>query len=376
MPALALYIHWPYCLKRCPYCDYNAHVRENFSENKWLENIKADFLHYRALSGARELTSIFFGGGTPSLASGKMIGEALKAANDCWPIANNCEITLEANPTSIENQKLRDFKAAGINRLSLGIQALNDPDLKFLGRNHSATEAKEAVHLAGKIFERYSIDLIYARPGQQAAAWRQELTAALALINGHISVYQLSVEPQTAFAATYARGDFALPNEELATSLYEISAEILEKNNLPAYEISNHAAKGQECRHNLAYWRYQDYIGAGPGAHGRLTIGGVKHASENPKLPEAWFENRNLPLRALTPEERGEEMLLMGLRLQEGVPSFDFKKETGKELVEFLPPQKLNDLIAHELLIYENGVLRASAQGRRTLNSVLNYLLN
>ena len=380
MKDLALYVHWPFCKSKCPYCDFNSHVRVAIDEERWRAALLRDLDHYAGLASGR-LVSIFFGGGTPSLMAPATAGAVLERAASHWSFADDIEITLEANPTSVEAGRLTEFRAAGIGRVSLGVQALDDASLKFLGRGHDVGEAKAAVATAAKIFARYSFDLIYARPGQTVAGWRRELDEALAMAGDHLSVYQLTIEQGTAFATAHARGDFMLPDEEVSGALYETTQERLEAAGLAAYEISNHARPGAACRHNLVYWRYGDYVGVGPGAHGRLTIDGTKFATRQRRAPESWIaaaEKRGHgseePMR-LADSERSEEMLMMGLRLAEGVARERFRQETGGELESALDPAALADLADGGFIELDAAGLRATAAGRQRLNAVLARLL-
>jgi putative oxygen-independent coproporphyrinogen III oxidase len=288
--GFGIYIHWPFCKAKCPYCDFNSHVRERIEEEDWRASYLKELAHFAALTPGRTVTSIFFGGGTPSLMDPKTTETVIDAVARHWRVSNDIEITLEANPTSVEGGKLKGFRSTGINRVSLGIQALQDADLKFLGRQHSSAEALAALDLAAQIFERFTFDLIYARPGQTPAAWADELKRALSFAADHISLYQLTIEPGTAFEQAYARGDFRLPDEETQAELYEMTGAHLGEAGLAAYEISNYARPGSESRHNLTYWRYGDYVGIGPGAHGRLTLEGRKIATRQHRAPERWLE--------------------------------------------------------------------------------------
>jgi len=324
---------------------------------------------------------VFFGGGTPSLMPPATAAAVLERAAAHWPAASDLEVTLEANPTSVEAGRLADFRAAGVNRVSMGVQALDDRALKFLGRGHDAAEARAAVAIAARLFDRFSFDLIYARPGQSVAAWERELDEALAMAGEHLSVYQLTIEQGTAFATAYARGDFALPDDETAGALYEATQARLDAAGLAPYEISNHARPGAACRHNLVYWRYGDYVGVGPGAHGRVTLAGAKHATRQRRAPETWLAaveaaghatEECVPLGA---DERREEVLMLGLRLAEGVARARFLRETGCELEAALDPAALADLEAGGFLERDDRGLRATAAGRQRLNAVLGRLL-
>ena len=277
--GFGIYIHWPFCKAKCPYCDFNSHVRERIEEDVWRGSYLKELAHFAAMVPGRSVTSIFFGGGTPSLMNPKTAETVIDAVSRHWRVANDIEITLEANPTSVEAGKLRDFRAGGINRVSLGIQALDDRDLKFLGRQHNQTEALAALDLAANTFDRFTFDLIYARPGQTPDSWARELDRAMTFAADHLSLYQLTIETGTVFEQAYARGDFVLPDEDVQAELYEMTAERLGVAGLAPYEISNYAKPGSESRHNLTYWRYGDYVGIGPGAHGRLALDGKKIAT-------------------------------------------------------------------------------------------------
>ena len=286
---LAVYIHWPFCRSKCPYCDFNSHVRERIDEAAWTSALIADLDHQAALAPEHEVVSVFFGGGTPSLMPPDTAGALIERIRRHWRVAEALEITLEANPNSAEAERFAGFAAAGVNRLSLGVQALDPQALKFLGRGHDRDEALAAIKLSQTLFKRTSFDLIYARPGQSLAAWQEELEEALALAGEHLSLYQLTIEPGTAFHTRAAKGELTIPDDDAAAALFEATQQRLAAHGLPAYEISNHARPGAECRHNLAYWRYEDYLGIGPGAHGRITRAGIKHATRQRRLPEAWL---------------------------------------------------------------------------------------
>jgi putative oxygen-independent coproporphyrinogen III oxidase len=380
-PGFAVYIHWPFCKSKCPYCDFNSHVRDGVDEARWRAALLAELDHAAAETAGRQVTSIFFGGGTPSLMAPQTVAALIERATRHWQLAEDVEITLEANPTSVEAQRFGALRAAGVNRLSLGIQALDDRALHFLGRAHDAAEAIAAIDLARRCFDSFSFDLIYARPEQTLAAWERELDLALDLAGDHLSVYQLTIEAGTAFAAAFSRGDWHLPEDDLGGALYEATQDRLGVAGLAAYEISNHARAGAECRHNLTYWRYGDYVGIGPGAHGRLTVGGAKLATRRWRAPETWLaavEVRGEGLQerlTLTAVERREEMLMMGLRLAEGVGRDRFRKETGMEIEAALPATSLTDLVAGAFLVADERGLRATATGRQRLNAVLARLI-
>jgi putative oxygen-independent coproporphyrinogen III oxidase len=380
-PGFGLYVHWPFCRSKCPYCDFNSHVRAAVDHGRWRGALLRELEHYGAATKGRRLTSIFFGGGTPSLMEPETVGAVIEQARRIWRADSEIEITLEANPTSVEAEKFAAFRDAGVNRVSLGVQSLREADLKFLGRQHSAGEAQQAIELARRYFDRFTFDLIYARPGQTVAAWREELREALALAGNHLSVYQLTIEPETAFASAVRRGDFTVPDEDMAAALYEATQEALAEAGLPAYEISNHARPGEESRHNLTYWRYGDYAGIGPGAHGRLTLEGVKYATRQHRAPEAWLEmveqkgHATRQRDVVDAEARREEMLMMGLRLAEGIDANRFASETGETLLSALDPPRLKALIEGGFVELDESGLRATAAGRQRLNAVLAQLL-
>jgi oxygen-independent coproporphyrinogen-3 oxidase len=380
-PGFGLYVHWPFCLSKCPYCDFNSHVRAAVDHGRWRAALLRELDHYAADTSGRQLTSIFFGGGTPSLMEPATVAAVIARAREHWPFGPDIEITLEANPTSVEAGKFAGFRSAGVNRVSLGVQALNDGDLKFLGRHHSAAEARAAIDIARRHFERYSFDLIYARPDQSAAAWNDELTEAIALAGDHLSVYQLTIEPETVFGAAYRRGELQVPVEEDAAALFELTQERLNEAGLPAYEISNHARPGGESRHNLTYWRYGDYVGIGPGAHGRLTIGGEKYATRQHRAPEAWLaavEAAGHATRQRDPvaaADRLAELMMMGLRTAGGVPRSRIVAECGRPLEAAVAATRLERLIGGGFLALDEAGLRATPAGRQRLNAVIGELL-
>jgi oxygen-independent coproporphyrinogen-3 oxidase len=382
MTDLALYIHWPFCKSKCPYCDFNSHVRASIDEARWQAALIRDLEHYAGLTRGRAVTSIFFGGGTPSLMSAATVGAAIERAAALWRLAPEVEITLEGNPTSVEAAHFRDFRAAGVNRVSLGVQALDDGALKFLGRGHDVREALAALDIARQTFERFSFDLIYARPGQTVAAWERELDRAIGLAGEHLSVYQLTIEAGTAFAPAHARGDFILPDEDTQAALYEVTQARLEAAGLPAYEISNHARPGAECQHNLAYWRYGDYVGVGPGAHGRLTLDRGRVATRQHRVPETWLEaveraghGGEAPV-ALTPDEQRDELVMMGLRLAEGIRRERFRERLGLDLEDALDPERMKPLLEAGFLALDDEGVVATSAGRQRLNAVLARLLD
>jgi oxygen-independent coproporphyrinogen-3 oxidase len=334
-----VYVHWPFCLSKCPYCDFNSHVRHApIDEARFVRAFAAEIAATASRVPGRTVSTIFFGGGTPSLMAPATVGAILDAVAAHWSIAADVEVTLEANPTSVEAARFRGYRAAGVNRVSLGVQALDDAALAALGRLHSAQEALAAVVLARQIFERVSFDLIYARPGQAPEAWGAELARALEEAAEHLSLYQLTIEAETPFAALHAAGKLVIPDEDTARALYDLTQEVCAGHGFPAYEISNHARPGAECRHNLVYWRAHEYAGIGPGAHGRLDVGGVRRATATEKRPESWLmrvEARGHGLvvdEPLTREERADEFLLMGLRLAEGIDPARFAVLAGRPL--------------------------------------------
>jgi len=378
---LALYIHWPFCRSKCPYCDFNSHVRERIDEARWRRALLAELSHYAQETAEREIASIFFGGGTPSLMAPETVAAILEQVSALWRVAPDVEVTLEANPNSVEAGRFRALRAAGVNRLSLGVQALDERALQFLGRAHGVSEAVAAIELARQTFARFSFDLIYGRPGQSVAAWERELARAIELAGEHLSVYQLTIEPGTAFATAHARRDFAMPDEETEAALYEATAALLGAAGLPAYEISNHARRGAECRHNLAYWRYQDYVGVGPGAHGRLSIDGAKIATRQRRAPEIWLAaveaagHGTEERVTLDADARRDELLMMGLRLAEGIPRRRFQRELGRDVETLLDPNRLARLMEAGFLNLDAERLAATSAGRQRLNAVLAALL-
>ena len=386
-PGFAVYVHWPFCRSKCPYCDFNSHVREAVDQARWRRALLAELDHYAGQTPGRVVTSVFFGGGTPSLMEPETVAAVIARIAGHWALAPQAEITLEANPTSVEAARFAALRAAGVNRVSLGVQALDDGALAFLGRQHSAKEALAALQIAKRHFPRWSFDLIAARPGQDRMAWREELGQALAEGPAHLSVYHLTIEEGTAFHGPWRRGELVLPGEEEQAAFFETTQEILAAHGLPAYEISNHAKPGQECRHNLTYWRYGDYVGAGPGAHGRLTLpggegkGAQKYATRQHRAPEAWLEaveregDATRARQALSCETRLSELLMMGLRLADGVPRAAFRRETGEEPEAVLPTAELARLIEGGFLELDAVGLRATAAGRVRLDGLLARLL-
>jgi putative oxygen-independent coproporphyrinogen III oxidase len=375
IPDFGVYVHWPFCLSKCPYCDFNSHVRHGaIDEARYVRAFAAEIAATAARIPGRTVSTIFFGGGTPSLMQPATVGAILDAIARHWPVAPDAEITLEANPTSVEAERFRGFRAAGVNRVSLGVQALDDAALRELGRLHTAREALDAVAVARSVFARYSFDLIYARPQQTPAAWAGELKRAIAEAGEHLSLYQLTIEQDTPFFALHAAGRLVVPNEDTARALYDTTQETCAAAGLPAYEISNHARPGAECRHNLVYWRGHDYAGIGPGAHGRLTVAGERQATATEKRPEAWLtrvESLGHGLvtdEPLMREQAADEFLLMGLRLAEGIDPARYAQLAGRPLdprrVALLREQGAVEMTA-------SGMLRVTLSGFPVLDAVV-----
>lgn len=381
MDTLALYIHWPFCLAKCPYCDFNSHVRERLPQAEMLSALRAELEWEAARLGPRLVNSIFFGGGTPSLMAPESVASLIADAGRLFTLAAGAEITLEANPTSIEAGRFAAYRAGGVNRVSIGVQSFDEAALKFLGRQHNAAQAIAAIELGAKIFPRISFDLIYARPEQTEAGWRAELQQALSLAADHLSLYQLTIEDGTKFATLYGRGEFVLPEEELAARLYEATAEEGARFGLAPYEISNYARPGAESRHNLAYWRYQDYAGIGPGAHGRVSVGGKLLATSRHRAPEAWMErvqrdgHGTTEEAPITPADQAREALLMGLRLAEGVSIPYFTARTGVALEDAVEADMLAACIEEGYLTLTPERITATTQGRHRLDALLPALL-
>jgi oxygen-independent coproporphyrinogen-3 oxidase len=371
----AVYVHWPFCLAKCPYCDFNSHVRAAaIDEDRFLNAFSAEIAHRAGLTPGRSVRSIFFGGGTPSLMRPQSVLGVIDAIARHWTLDADAEITLEANPTSVEAGRFRGYRAAGVNRLSIGVQALNDSDLKALGRRHTAEEALAAVGLAASLFPRYSFDLIYARPGQSEAAWRAELREAIGHAGDHLSLYQLTIEPDTMFERLRDAGKLDLPGEDLSRALFDATQEVAGAAGMPAYEVSNHARPGGESRHNLVYWRGGEYAGIGPGAHGRLRVGRNRFAQSTERHPEMWLtlvesEGHGLVENApLTQEEQGDEFLLMGLRLREGIERAKFEALSGRPLRQ----RQVDSLVEYGFVeVDAGGRIRVTPEGMPLLDSVV-----
>lgn len=380
--GISLYIHWPFCLAKCPYCDFNSHVAKSIPQKDYARALLQELRHAIAeLPSLRPLKSIFFGGGTPSLMDPSTVRSLIEAATTSLHPVDDIEITLEANPTSVEIGKLRDFQQAGVNRISLGIQSLNPTALTALGREHSVNQAIEALSLAKKLFNRVSFDLIYAREGQNLTQWKQELNEALTLSNDHLSLYQLTIEPGTLFAKQYQQGKIHLPDEDVSTALYSITQEIASLHGLSAYEISNYARVGSESRHNLTYWRYQDYIGIGPGAHGRVTLEDTLYSTQRHKNPQIWLNavtqkgHALIEKEVLSPQDKAREMLLMGLRLTEGVSASAFSERCDMALTSAIDLSMLDALLEADYLVWDGVTLKTTPAGKLRLNAILEALL-
>lgn len=421
LPPLAVYIHWPFCKSKCPYCDFNSHVRAQVDVDDWRQSLLSELEYMAAQAPRRRVRSLFFGGGTPSLMPPALAQALIDRVQALWPVAGDVEITLEANPTSVEAATFSDFKKAGVNRLSLGVQSLRDRELAFLGREHSAAEALAALERAQLAFDRYSFDLIYARPGQTPGDWEEELAQALRHAGGHLSLYQLTIEENTAFYHAYAKGGFTLPDDEQSEALYRITESMLADKGLLAYEVSNYAVPGEESRHNLAYWEGEDYIGIGPGAHGRIRADGdlsipakagaqreisaasrppspepdsmrapvgaqrghknIRIASQTIKSPERWLESvrkagHGLELwQATSPQEEAQERIMMGLRLKEGISYDAFERRCGFSLLDHIDRSKQRFYTQQGLLEADPDRLKVTLAGRLLLTRLTAELL-
>tara|TARA_R110001592_G_scaffold20926_5_gene84588 strand:- start:25736 stop:26893 length:1158 start_codon:yes stop_codon:yes gene_type:complete len=378
---MGVYIHWPFCESRCPYCDFNAHVREGLDQAQWVEAYVQALQHYAQRIPDRQVVSIFFGGGTPSLMEPQTVARIIDTVQSLWPVANDLEITLEANPTSVENDKLIAFKEAGVNRISLGVQALNDAYLKFFGRGHSVDDALRAIELAKTHYARSSFDLIYARPDQTLDDWGRELEQAITLSNGHLSLYQLTIERNTPFYMRHSRGEFTIPDDVKGADFYHLTQDILEGAGLPSYEVSNHAKAGHECRHNLIYWHMADYIGVGAGAHGRFVQDNHKYASRDHAAPEIWLERVHKnghgahALEGLTQDDRFHEALMMGLRLREGISIAQCETQSGLSFFDMVAQSKMDTARAEGWIIQEGDSIRLTREGMLRLNVLIPFIL-
>lgn len=375
--GFGLYIHWPFCQSKCPYCDFNSHVAATIDQRRWRDAYVREIARVAEETSGRVLETVFFGGGTPSLMEPEVAADVLEAVRAAWPMVNDPEITLEANPGSVEAGRFRGFRDAGVNRVSMGVQALRDDDLRRLGRLHSVKEARQAFDIARECFDRVSFDLIYARQDQTLADWRAELGEALSMAVDHLSMYQLTIEEGTAFGDRFARGGLrGLPDEEVQADMYAVTQEVCAAHGMPAYEVSNHAAPGAESRHNLIYWRMGDYLGVGPGAHGRLTLGGSRWATVAPRSPAAWLSlvERGLageePREGVSREEQATEYLLMSMRLLEGLDLSRYEALAGFPIA----PERIAELGDLGLVRVDSGRLIATAEGRAVLNGVLREL--
>ena len=372
--GFALYLHWPFCKAKCPYCDFNSHVRPAIDQGAWLNAYLSELDRAAEETGGRILRSVFFGGGTPSLMEPRVIGAIMDRVSRHWRLSNDMEVTLEANPTSVEAERFAGYRMAGVNRVSLGIQSLNDRDLQRLGRQHSAAEGLKALDLAQSIFDRTSCDLIYARQDQSLAEWETELRSLLARGPDHISLYQLTIEEGTAFAKLYDAGKLrGLPDEDLAADMYELTAIACKEAGLHAYEVSNYAKEGAESRHNLVYWRMGDYLGIGPGAHGRLTLDNIRYATDTHRSPELWLEavkhrgHGEVSRETISAEGQATEYLMMCLRLSEGLSITRYSNLLGRQL----NADKLEEFVKDGFITIENDQLRATETGRLLLNRLI-----
>jgi putative oxygen-independent coproporphyrinogen III oxidase len=377
--AFGIYVHWPFCKAKCPYCDFNSHVRHHdVDAMSFARALTAELRWFAGITPGRTVSSIFFGGGTPSLMPPAAVAEVLDQIAQLWSVSDTVEITLEANPTSVEAENFRGYRSAGVNRVSVGLQALNETDLKALGRQHTPDEALNAFRLAAKIFPRVSFDLIYARPQQTAEQWKQELTRALAEQQGHMSLYQLTIEPGTTYFDLQAKGSLIMPDEDRATDLFELTQSLTEEHGLSAYEVSNHAREGQESRHNLLYWRYGEYVGVGPGAHARIAEGENRRAIVMEKYPETWRKLVNekghgvVEDSIVLPPDQASEYLIMGLRVSDGIDLTRYEKLRGQSV----NPNKIAGLKSLGLVKRDGPRLMATTQGRRLLNALITELAN
>ncbi len=376
-PGFGIYVHWPFCQTICPYCDFNVHSATDIDDAAWRDGLLADLKHYAADTPGRTVTSMYFGGGTPSLMPPKTVGAVIDAIGQHWAIADDIEITLETNPTSAERKSFQAFRAAGVNRLSVGIQSLDDKALKFLGRDHSGGDGLKALADAQRIFDRTTFDLIYALPDQSIDDWQQELTAALGHAGGHVSLYQLTIESGTAFHKADIKGG----DPDIAADMYDLTQDIMAEHGRPAYEVSNHAIPGDESRHNLCGWRGGDYVGIGPGGHGRITLDGQAFGTHQIHNPARWLEkvgedgNGTAKRRALSPDDRARELVMMGLRLSEGINTKRFAEVTGIDVHQVIDADAKAQLIAGQFLSETSTHLIATKAGRLVLNGLLDRLI-
>ncbi len=376
-PPIGVYVHWPYCARICPYCDFNVYKNKQIDAERWLHALKRDLKYWAAKTNERKLVSLYFGGGTPSLAPLDLVAGVIETCENLWGFEADPEITLEANPTDAEQARFQNFADAGVNRLSLGVQSLNDEALKFLGRDHDAAAARRAIEAAQSAFKHYTFDLIYALPDQSETDWERDLKDALSFQPPHLSLYQLTIEPDTAFEKAVARKAWTPPDEGLSADLFALTQEVTSASGLPAYETSNHAHDGEASKHNLLYWRYQDYIGVGPGAHGRITLNGKRVATETHRTPEDYLTaveqhgHGAALVETLDQEAQLAERLSMGLRLKEGIPLYAddyFYTDDARA-------NRLNELVRDGFLFLDCGTLRATPKGAVMLNSLISRLL-
>jgi oxygen-independent coproporphyrinogen-3 oxidase len=382
---LSIYIHWPFCKSKCPYCDFNSHVRDTISYELWLKSYLNEIEFFKSTIQGKYIKSIFFGGGTPSLMPPFIVKGIIDKIAEFGIIDDQTEITIEANPTSSEAENFEGYKASGVNRLSIGVQALRENDLKFLGREHNVQEAKQVINFGSKIFERFSFDLIYARPEQTLKDWQQELKEAVSMAASHISLYQLTIEKGTPFYKMYKEKKFTLPENELASELFSLTNDFLSKQGFSHYEVSNYARRGEESRHNICYWQYDDYLGIGPGAHSRISYEDngqwYMQAFSHIARPEGWLkqvEEKSSGIQSynkLSNDEILSEILLMGLRLKDGINDKNFRKFFNKDIIEALNPTKLEYLKNKNLIEYSPQYIRPTPLGASLLNSVLLELI-
>jgi len=373
--GFGIYVHWPFCAAKCPYCDFNSHVRhQSVDQARFAAALERELSHFAELTKGKTVQSVFLGGGTPSLMEPATVERVLNAISSLWSLDPDVEISMEANPSSVEADRFKGYRSAGVNRVSLGVQSLVDAALKMLGRLHDARTARAAIEIARETFQRLSFDLIYARPGQTPQDWATELNQAIALAADHLSLYQLTIEEGTPFFALHQAGKLDMPDPDLGAAFYALTQDVTAEAGLPAYEVSNHARPGAECRHNLVYWRYGDYVGVGPGAHGRLTVGPTRLATATERHPETWLENVErsghgmIENMGLSEEEQGDEFLLMGLRLTEGIDLSRYEKLAHRSI----DPRRLRDLLEHGMVedLGENRV-RATREGFFVLDAVV-----
>ena len=378
---LAIYIHWPFCASLCPYCDFNSHVANKIDHDTWAAAYISELRHWHVQMPEHEITSIFWGGGTPSLMQPQIVERILQEIHRLWPVHENVEITLEANPGSVEAEKLKDFAAAGINRVSLGVQSMRDDAFRFLGRRHSRDEAMAALEVARQVFARTSADFIYARAGQTVADWQSELTEILMLRLDHLSLYQLTIEPGTPFYMRAQKGEQMTAGDDASAEMFELTQSMCAAENMPAYEISNHARAGQASRHNLAYWEYGDYLGIGPGAHGRVTLGGIKHSTTTHRAPKIYLEKiatnghgLHAP-KKLSENDMLQEMLMMGLRLTAGIPKSRIEHYAARKFNDVFAAAMLQPFLDEKLIWINKNAIGATPQGAMKLNALTKSLI-